>query len=137
MTCRRSHSLVVDRRSELAGRNLECGRDGQIRTADLSLRSTRDPFQGFSQFHPVSWFFNNLGSLLSLSRPTLEGSTECVLDTVLIRLSAPVENSPKGPIQNWLFRNFDAAHGAGPATAICEYGNTRARRSSKPARPYI
>ena len=36
-----------------------------------------------------------------------------------------------------LFRNFDASHGAGPATTAGEYGNTRARRSSKPARPYI
>ena len=36
-----------------------------------------------------------------------------------------------------LFRNFDATHGAGPAEAGGEYGKTRARRSSKPARPYI
>jgi len=36
-----------------------------------------------------------------------------------------------------LFRNFDATHGAGPGEVAGEYGRTRARRSSKPARPYI
>lgn len=37
-----------------------------------------------------------------------------------------------------LFREFGAPQGAGPVGNIAgEYGNTRARRSSKPARPYI
>jgi hypothetical protein len=41
-------------------------------------------------------------------------------------------------IRPGLFRNFDARHGAGPVkVAGMEYGRTRARRSSKPARPYI
>jgi hypothetical protein len=35
------------------------------------------------------------------------------------------------------FRKFGATHAAVPAMAGGEYGNTRARRSSKPARPYI
>jgi len=37
--------------------------------------------------------------------------------------------------QRW--NDFGASHGAGPATVGGEYGKTRARRSSKPARPYI
>src|SRR5215471_13561398 len=37
-----------------------------------------------------------------------------------------------------LFGTFDASHGAGPPAAVsAPYGKTRARRSSKPARPYI
>jgi hypothetical protein len=36
-----------------------------------------------------------------------------------------------------LFRKFDATQGEAPAAIADEYGKTRARSSSKPARPYI
>lgn len=39
-----------------------------IRTSALLLPKCLDPLQRFIQLHPVPWFFNNMGSLLSLSR---------------------------------------------------------------------
>jgi len=57
-------------------------------------------------------------------------------EALKVRLGGPlpVMNLLTGP---GLFRTFGAPHGAGPGEIAGEYGNTRARRSSKRARPYI
>jgi hypothetical protein len=39
-----------------------------IRTTDLLLRRQTNRFQSFLRFYPGPWFFNNPGSVLSLSR---------------------------------------------------------------------
>jgi hypothetical protein len=49
---------------------LKCGTPGKIRTYDLLLRRRVNRIQSFLQSYPVTWFFNNMGSLLSLSRQT-------------------------------------------------------------------
>jgi hypothetical protein len=43
------------------------GTPGKIRTYDLLLRRRVNRLQSFLQSYPVPWYFNNMGSLLSLS----------------------------------------------------------------------